>query len=227
MAKYFNISFIGFFLFLTSIAFGQANTILFRFNANHDFSQSVSSTVEAFSLTFSEEVDSIEFPARGLNGWGYYAPIRTIFSGIGSYMKSIEKVRVSFAGDHKLSGEVWFNPEVENMSIFSWNDPALSHGIDLYLNSGKVILERRFFDTTIVAESNSILTLNDWHYVNWTLSVSGQSVEISFYIDGAIDISNLSTLSTPVGFVSIVNFNLSALYKSFEYSNGVPSLIKD
>ncbi len=203
MTKIINISFIGIFLFLTGIVSGQANTVLFRFNANHDFSQSTSSTVEVFNTTFSEDVDPLEFPARGMNGWGYYAPIRTVFSGVNSYMRSTEKVRVSFAGDHYLSGEVWFNPEAEEMSIFSWNDPALSHGIDLYLDGGKVILERRFFDTTIVAESNSTLSLNEWHYVNWTLSVTGQNVEISFYIDGSLDNANFYTLSSPVGFAII------------------------
>ncbi len=204
MAITLKISFAGLFLFLSTIVVGQANTVLFRFNANHDFSQSASSGVEVFNVTFSEEVDSIELAARGPNGWGYYKPIKAIFSGIDSYIKSTEKVRISFAGDHKLSGEVWFYPEAEDMSILSWNDSTLSHGIDLYLDAGKVMLQRRFFDTTIVAESNSVLALDDWHYVNWTLSVSGQSVDISFYINGILDKQNLFTISSPVGF-SIVN----------------------
>ena len=226
--KIINISFIGIFLFLSGIVSGQANTVLFRFNANHDFSQSTSSTVEVFNITFSEDVDPLEFPARGMNGWGYYAPIRTIFSGVNSYMKSTEKVRVSFAGDHNLSGEVWFNPAAEEMSIFSWNDPALSHGIDLYLDGGKVILERRFFDTTIVAESNSTLSLNAWHYVNWTLSVSNQNVDIAFYIDGILDIESLFTLSSPVGFAIInteVQIGKSGFNSNLPYFKGKLSAV--
>lgn len=204
MNKYFNTYFIGIFLFLSAIVLGQANTVLFRFNANHDFSQNISSTIQAFGITFSKEVDLLEFPARGENGWGYYAPIRTIFSGADSYIKSVEKVRVSFAGDHNLSGEVWFNPEAEDMSIFSWNDSTMMHGIDLYLDNGKVIFERRFFDTIIVAESNSNITLNNWHYVNWILSIKSKNVEISFYIDGDLDTASLYTLDSLVGF-AIVN----------------------
>jgi hypothetical protein len=221
MTKYFNISFIGIFLFLSGIMLGQANTVLFRFNANHDFSQSVSSTVEAFNLTFSDEVDPIELPARGMNGWGYYAPIRTIFSGSGSYMRSTEKVRVTFAGDHNLSGEVWLNPEAAEMSLFSWNDPALSHGIDLYLDGGNVILERRFFDTTLAAVSNSVLSLNEWHYINWTLSVSNQNVNISIYIDGDLDAEGIYTLSSPVGFAII---NTEVQIGKSEFNTGLPYL---
>ena len=219
MKKCFNLSFIGIFLFLSAVVFGQANTVLFRFNANHDFSQTVSSTIEAYGITFSNEVDSVELSARAQNGWGYYSPIRTIFSGINSYLKSAEKIRVSFAGDHQLSGEVWFNPEAEEMSIFSWNDTTMSHGIDLYLKNGKITLERRFFDTTVVAESNISITLNDWHYINWTLQVSGKSVEILFYIDGDLDIRNLYELDSQVGFAII---NTEVLIGKSVFNSSLP-----
>jgi hypothetical protein len=210
------------------IVYAQINTILFRFNANHDSSQNVSSTVQAFNVTFSDEVDSIETDARGINGWDYYAPIRTIFSGNDSYLKSAEKVRVSFAGDHMLSGEVWFNPEVGEMAIFSWNDSTQTHGIDLYLIAGKIMLERRFYDTTIVLQSNSSLKLNEWHYINWTLSVDGQNVNMACYLDGILDINRQFVLSTPVGFAivnSTVQIGKSDYNSSFPFFQGKLSAV--
>ncbi len=191
-------------IFLNVIVTAQANSILFRFNANHDFSQNISSAVEVSNVEFAMYLDSTEATARGLVGWGYYAPIYSVFSGDSSYLKSIENVRVTFVGDHMLSGEMWFNTEKENGSLFSWNDSTQKHGIDVYLSDGKLKLERRFFDTTLVLTSNSNIGLNRWNYIIWTLNVSGSEVTLEFYINSDQDISETYTLNSEVGF-AIVN----------------------
>jgi len=191
-------------VFLNVIVPAQVNTILFRFNANHDFSQNISSTVEVSDVEFEMYIDSIETTARNLGGWGYYAPIYSVFSDDSSYLKSTETVRVTFAGDHMLSGEIWFNTEVENSSLFSWNDSTQKHGVDLYLSDGKLKLERRFIDTTIALTSNKNIELNKWNYIIWTLNVSGSTVTLEFYINSDLDISESYTLNSDVGF-AIVN----------------------
>jgi len=189
---------------LSTLSIAQSNSILFRFNANHDFSQNISSAVEVYDIEFKMYVDSVEATSRYLGGWGYYAPIYSVFSGDNSYLESTEQVRVTFAGDHKLSGEVWFKTDSTNGSIFSWNDSTQSHGIDLYLSDGKLNIERRLFDTTLVLTSNTSFEFKKWYHVIWTMDVSGSDVVLEFYVNSYLDISETFILNSDVGF-AIVN----------------------
>ncbi|MEN8191300.1 MAG: T9SS type A sorting domain-containing protein [Bacteroidota bacterium] len=207
-------------IFINIIVSAQANSVLFRFNANHDFSQNISSSVEVYDVEFNKYVDSIEATARNLYGWGYYAPIYSIFPSDSSYLKSIEKVRVTFAGDHKLSGEIWFKTESENGSLFSWNDSTQKHGIDLYLSDSKLKLERRFYDTTIVLTSNSNIELDEWTYIDWTMNINSREVILSFYINGNLDISETYTLNSDVGFAIV---NSIVLVGKSEYKSEIPN----
>lgn len=191
-------------IILNAIIIAQSNSVLFRFNANHDFSQNISSSVEVYNVEFQKYLDSVEATARNVGGWGYYAPIYSVFSENNSYLESTEKVRVSFAGDHMLSGEVWFKTDSENGSIFSWNDSTQSHGLDLYLSNSKLNLERRLKDTTLVLTSSTNFELKKWYHVIWTLDVSKADVKLEFYINNYLDISKVFTLNSDVGF-AIVN----------------------
>ncbi len=215
-------------LFLSTSIYAQSNSLLFRFNANHDFSQNISSSITANNISFEQYIDSDEATSRNTNGWGYYAPIYSIFDSANSFIESTEKVRVSFAGDHKLSGEVWFKTISKNGSLFSWNDSTQKHGIDLYLSESKLKLERRFYDTTVVLTSNKNIELNEWNHILWTLNVLGEVVTLEFYINSNLDISQTFTLDSDVGF-AIVNSQVMvgrSIYKlELQNFNGVLSAI--
>lgn len=205
---------------LSTLTVAQSNSVLFRFNANHDFSQNTSSSMDVHNVEFQKYIDSIEVTARNLGGWGFYAPIYSVFSGSNSYLESTELVRVTFAGDHVLSGEVWFQTNSTNGSIFSWNDSTQTHGIDLYLSEGKLNLERRFYDTTVVLISNTNFEVKKWYHVIWTLDVSGSDVNIEFYINNYLDISETFTMNSGAGFAIVKSL---ALIGKSNYKNELPN----
>ena len=221
-------------IFNTDIS-AQVNSVLFRFNTNHDSSGTISSAVEISNVEYQTNIDSVESEARSTIGWDYYASIYSVFSGDSSYLKSKEKVELTFLGNHKLSGEVWFQTDNLNASIFSWNDSTQVHGIDLYLSDGKLNLERRFNDTTIVLRSNSDIELQKWYHFIWTMDVSGSDVLLEFYINNYLDISQILILNSDVESAVVNSFayvgkstyktelqNFSGILSAISYKNYIP-----
>ncbi|MCP5061577.1 MAG: hypothetical protein GY936_03830 [Ignavibacteriae bacterium] len=194
---------LAFVIIANTVVNAQANSVLFRFNTNHASIQTISSAVEINNVEFSKNIDPIE-TERTLGGWEYYSPRYSLFSGNDSYLKSKEKVEVAFSSNHKLSGEAWFQTDSVNGSIFSWNDSTQLYGIDLYIADGKLKLEQRFNDTTLVLISNTSFELKEWYHIIWTLNVSGSDVNLEFYINNYLDISKTYILNSDVS-SAIVN----------------------
>ena len=192
-------------IILNTVCNAQSNSVLFRFNANHDSTQTISSVVEVNNVEFQKNTDPIE-TARNIGDWGYYAPVYSLFYENNSYLKSKEKVELIFEGNHKLSGEAWFQTDSLNGSIFSWNDTTQSYGIDLYLSDGNLNLERRTNDTAIVLISNTNFELKKWYHIIWTINVSDSDVDLEFYINNYLDISKTIILNSDVGLSNVNSY---------------------
>lgn len=216
--------------------FGQ-NRILFRYSADLIQGSNLQSAVTLNSVTVADVIEDEEQTARGAGGWGFVKRKAALFNGAGSNIVTGSNVQTSFFGDFELSGELWFNPSLQNSSLLSWDDTSKLNGLNIYLENAKLNVRIRLGGIDYTAQTQYGVVLSEWQYMDWTLSRKGTDLVTTIYLNNKVAVQqkfttpaagSLVSLNTPVYLGKSLNAGLpSQVYTGYIHAANLKNYIPD